>query len=634
VEAVPLTWAGPVFTADSATRPTGYAVARAFGAGPLEVRTEARLSGGTTPFVAAHDPDVEPPAIIQYTDSGVAEHFPGEAPTAVYSIAATDWYGRWSDWISADHSRVRVAPQVPAVRRVTLSVAGGPTPHAAEAVVEFSWDWSHRRPQQITLRLLVHAEGTPPPAVDGSVLEVGGATKPDTVLDFSSATPDTPPAGVTVVTEETNGNLRTYRTTISELTFDFDSHPLVRVTARARATERVGFGQPSALSPDAVTLAASPIPPPPPFVPAEMWWASVPDPRGTSRTTLSWAPSAPRYAVYAAEETALCRELGLPSPDLEVPAADRLVHLRPQPFAQARAAFRRVADNLTTPEVAVELPRGSKMIHFYGVLPISETGVEGALPAGGNDYFAVAAPTVQAPEMPKLAAREIGAGVRLLVEVPETRVRVDRIEIFRAPSRNRAVQLEHAGPPVLVASAGTGTREGGVIRFELNDLAPGPPWREVFYRAVAWGETDLSRGLYGGRSVPTRAVGAVVRTAAPPSLLDLRVEAVPGVVGHQLVSFLSDAPLLLTSLGAHAFGITVVMPDATVSTRRVRADLLPLLDGPLPGPAEQADTIFRHDAVEPRAGRTYAWVPDGAGAVIVEVTDPAGRSARETRNVS
>jgi hypothetical protein len=636
VEAPQVSWAVPVITADSSPRPAGYAVARGFGATALEVRNEPRLSGGWNSFAAAEDPDKEPPAVVRFTDTGVPERFPGDPTTVVYSVAATDWFGRWSPWVSADHARLAVAPQVPAVRRVSLEVAESAAPlHPATAAVEFTWDWSHRRPREITLRLLVHAEGTPPPVVDGSVLRVGGPTVGDTGIDFSAASIDTPPAGVTTVPDETSGNLRTYRVTIPGLAFAFDTHPRVRVTVRARATERVGFGLLSAFSPDGTAQAASPIPPPPPFVPAAMVWASVPDPKGVARVTLTWSASAPRYAVYLADETAVCRELGLPSPDLEVSAADRLIGLRPQPFGQARRAFRRVADNVTTTALPVELERGSRMIHFYAVVSVSATGAEVPLPTEGNDYLAVAAPVARVPEVPKIVARDRGGVVALLVEVPETRVPVGRVEIFRAPSRHRAVMPEHAGPPIAVVGAASGVRAGGVIRFELEDPAPGVAWQSVFYRAVAWAETDTALGIFGGRSEPTRAVEVVVTSAAPPPLADLNLEDVAGVMDHRLVSFRSDATLARTPRGAHVFAVQVVMPDATVATRRAPADTLPLLSGAFPGPAvpPDPDIIFRHDPANPRSGRTYAWVPREATAVIVEVADPGGRTTRQTRTV-
>ncbi len=74
-------------------------------------------------------------------------------------------------------------------------------------------------------------------------------------------------------------------------------------------------------------------------------------------------------------------------------------------------------------------------IHFYAIVPVSVTGVEGGLPSAGNDYIAVAVPDVQIAEPPTLIARDQGGVVSLRVEVAETRVPVSRVEIFRAAQR-------------------------------------------------------------------------------------------------------------------------------------------------------------------------------------------------------
>lgn len=631
IESPNVTWAVPMVKVDSMARPTGYAVARGEGAGAMEIRVEPRLSGGWSPFVAAQDPLADTSVVVRFTDDGVPEKFPGDANTFVFGVASTDWFGRWSGWVSADHSRIVVPPQVPAMRRVSLDVPPSTTPvFPATAAVEFTWDWSHRRPREITLRVLVHADGTPVPAVNGSVLSVGGSTVPDLVLDFASASVDSPPSGVTIVADETSGNLRTYRVEVAALAFAYDSFPKVRVTATAQATERVGFGLPSAWSSNVSALAVSPIPPPPPFVPVAMVWASLPDPKGISRITLNWQPSAPRYAVYETDETTVCRELSLPSPDFETSAADRLVVLRPLAFGNARGAFKRLADNVTATSLRVELPRGSRMIHFYAIVPVSGTGVEGVLPASGNDYIAVASPRLQVPEPPVLIARDREGVVTLRVDVAETRVRVDRVEIFRSPNAQRSIMPEHAGPPIAVAAAVSGTRSNGAIHFELQDAAPGKAWQTAYYRAVAWAEVDAAGGLIGGRSEPSRALPVVVSSALPPALTDVKIEAVTGFDDHRLVSFLSEVTLEASARGVHVFALRIAMPDASVVTRRVAASDLPLLSGSMPDPTAQPDSIFRYDATEPRTGRTYAWVPKEAVAVVVEITDPSGVTTRET----
>jgi hypothetical protein len=362
-----------------------------------------------------------------------------------------------------------------------------------------------------------------------------------------------------------------------------------------------------------------------------MIWASLPDPKGISRVTLNWTASstAQGYAVYEADETSLSRELSLNSPDLELAAADRLVALRPLLFSSARRAFARVADNVSTPSLAVALPRGSRLIHFYAIAAISSTGVESPLPAAGNDYLAVAAGTTQIPEPPVVIARDRNGVVTLQVDVSEMRVRVGRVELFRSTDAQRAILPEHAGPPIAVLDASTsGTRVEGSIRFEFDDTSPGKAWQCSYYRALAWAESQPDRGVYGGRSPSSRSVEVVVTSTVPPTLAALALELDPAFPDHRLLSFDTDASLQETPQGGHLFAVHVLLIDGTLVTRRTRGNALPIISGAMPGPVEQADSIFRHAATNPIAGRTFAWVPHDMTAVIVEITNPAGRTIR------
>jgi hypothetical protein len=322
--------------------------------------------------------------------------------------------------------------------------------------------------------------------------------------------------------------------------------------------------------------------------------------------------------------------LSLPAPDLEIPAADRLIALRPLGFAAARRAFTRVADNVTATSLRHDLPRGSRMIHFYAVVPVSSTGVEGSLPADGNDYIAVAAPTALIPEPPVVTARDRAGTVAVLVDVSEMRVRVGRVEIFRALDAQLAIMPEHAGPPIAVLDAAAdGVRDANGVHFEFLDAAPGTAWQSTYYRAVAWAEANPARGIIAGRSPSSRPIEVVVTSSVPPSIAALALDEDAAFPDHRLFSFSTDASLQPTPRGAHTFAVHVVMPDGSVATRRTRADALPLLTGAFPDPSEQPDSIFRHDPIDPVAGRTFAWVPHDIAAVIVEITDPAGRAARD-----
>lgn len=634
LEVVELSWAVPVTPIAKMARPTGYTIARGPPDEPMKIRTEKRLSGGWTSFIPALSAKSVKPTSVRFTEEGVPEALPGDPPIFTYSVTTHDWFGRWSPWVSTDHARVSVGPQIPALHRIQLFVEDTQLPtRNVSAAIEFTWDWSYRSPGKIYLRILVHAEGTNPPDVPGSVLIVGGPTVSDLILDFSSASKDLPPPGVEAITDEARGNLRKYRIEATGIQIDFGTNSKIRVTARARAEERIAPARLGAWSLDVHAVVASPIPPPPPFVPSAMLWASLPDPRGLSRTTLAWTGTAPMYAVYLADETALLRELNKPSPDLEISAADRLPALRSIDIARARRAFRRIADRVPTNSLEITLPRGSRLIHFYGVVPISSTGVEGSLPASANSYFAVATPVVKTPEAPELIARDRGGEIVLTVNVPVIRVSADRIEIFRAPSRHRAVSIEDAGPPIRSVDASLAAVSADSVQWEVIDPTPGPAWQSVFYRAVAYGATDRVRGVYGGKSSPSAAIEVVPSSGLLPDLADLRVEDVATEPDYRLVSFVSDVTLARTLLGVHVFTVQIVALDATVTIRRVTADTLALVNGSLPTAAEQGNSIFRYDPVNPRVGRNYAWVRRDIRAVIVQVMDPRGRATSLTNEI-
>jgi hypothetical protein len=421
---------------------------------------------------------------------------------------------------------------------------------------------------------------------------------------------------------------------VSSLNFDLPNHPRIRLSAEACAVERVRPGVLGAFSATATATAVSPIPPPPPFVPAAMQWASLPDPTGVSRAVLRWSGSAASWSVYVADETAIARELGLPSPALDTPPSQRLVPLRSADIGAARRAFRRIAENLTAPELAVELPRGSRLIHFYGVTATSATGAERSLPTGSNDYIAVATPQLAVPEVPLLKARTSALGIRLEIRVPDQPIAVGRVEITRVAGRHLAGTLEAAAEPLVVADATGAEHDGTTLVLDLPDPSPLPPWVPHFYRAVAWGAEDRVNGLFGGRSAPSAAVEAVVASPDPPDLADLQVDPT-AIPGDFVISFRADIPPFRTTYGSHELAVTIVAVDPTpqtapiVSTRRIGADAIQRVTGPLPDAAD-APPLFLHRPDDASPARVTALVTADLASVTAQVTDPAGRVSRST----
>ena len=395
LEIVDLSWNAPPRPTAADVPPTGFAVVEAIGTEALRLVIDERPAGGYRPHAATAGLGNR----VHFTRSGLPEQFPGEPAGVAYAVAAHDWFGRWGPWRSVDDTRPVIPPQVPAVRRVVPEVDGNGAGPSGSAAIEFTWDWSNRTPQQIHLRLRLHDAADPPPAVDGSVHAVGGPPVPDLIIGFTAATPDTPPPGVEEIIDERAGALRTYRAVVSGLTFDLPNHPRILLTAQARAVERVRPG---------VVGGFSALPPPPPSARSRRH-------RHSCRRRCSGHRCPIRRGCHGG--AALGRRRGVvvrvrrrrdgdrPRARLAVAcarharrSAARLASLGR--LRRARRAFRRIAENLTAPELSVELPRGSRLIHLYGVTATSTTGAERSLPTGGNEYLAVATPQLAVPRCP------------------------------------------------------------------------------------------------------------------------------------------------------------------------------------------------------------------------------------------
>jgi hypothetical protein len=229
------------------------------------------------------------------------------------------------------------------------------------------------------------------------------------------------------------------------------------------------------------------------------------------------------------------------------------------------------------------------MIHFYAIVPVSVTGVEGSLPAAGNDYIAVATPSAQIPEPPTLVARDRSGRVSVRVDVPEMRVRVGRVEILRAPDAQRAIMPEHAGPPVAVLDAAPAGASARGIHFEFEDTT-GQDVESTFYRAIAWAEAS-DRGLHpGARHRRDRSSRRHLQRSPTLTALTLRRR---GVSDHRR-GLRDERPLQETP--RRTCSRSRGLPDGLAPAGR--AGCLPLIaERCLPDGA--TDSIFRHHATDP-----------------------------------
>ena len=641
LEAVDLSWERAGDTVGAGVNPLGYAILQALGDEPLSVLLDERLAGGVRPFLASMTADK---ARVHFTNALVPERFPREPDSVIFALAAQDWFGRWGAWASIIHPRLKVATQQPVMKQVQLIIDNGGEGPGASAQVTFSWDWADRSPQDLLFRIRVYVQppdGTAEPPQGGdSRLHPDGPLVADTLISFLSATPDTAPSEVREIVEERVADQRTYTLQIPGLQLPFATHPRLRISAQGRASERVRPGMVSTLSNAVFTSAVSPLPPAAAQVPSAMQWSSLADAAGFAHALLQWEGSAHRYAVYLADETAIARELGLASPNLTVPAADRLIALRALNFGQARRAFRRIADRLEDPQLQITLPLGSQLIQFCGIAPISETGVERALPADANSYFAVATPVREVPAPPRVIARYAAPEVQLHVEAETDPIAVGRLELLRVQGVERAALIDAAGAPQMSRTADQATTVDTTLHWDLVDNEPLPPWEAHFYRAVLWGVHDAPAGRLAGRSPPSAAVEIVVPAANAPVVDRLQVDRLDTAEAGTMVRLHTDAHFTRTRLGLFGLTLTLVHEDVSepgeselaVSTLQDGLDRLTLLTGRLPDTSESGIYLFRQTGAAPV--QLLGWAPtipmNSLVSVVAEVVDPIGRRTAAT----
>jgi hypothetical protein len=532
LESAAVVWDRPVQNSIEDAHARSYAISSAIGPAAQKLQLAKRMSGGHRPLVPAQQVGAEASPDIQWVARGLPEPAPGEAPGVVFSVAGQDWFGRWSAWESVDYTRSVTRPQIPALMRAELVPLGGEAASQAAAVdVEFTWNWADRSPEAITFEVKLHRDGTPIPAGD-MIRSVGAGSTPHLQINFggSPTLPSVPmpPGGIigdyigVLVDDPPIENLTRYRIRLIGFQLDFAGHPRISASVRMRASEHV---RPAMLSDWGRTLtntAASPVPPPRPVLPPGMIWSSLPDAKGFARANLSW-PTTPgvTYVLYAADETSVRRELanmpgGFPAADLRDRSHARLLTLRNRsgtpPGPDLRRAFRRIADEITTCPYEVELPKGSKMIHFYVLLGRSASGVESPFPLASNDWLAVATPRAKIPNAPRIHAKPSDAGVRVEVMLDPGQVGPLRVDLHRTASANNSTTLDHMGRPlssstVPTASPGwtiSGDATDGYRLIFVDSTVP-QDWSPRWYRAVVWSATDTATGDLAARSEPSPA---------------------------------------------------------------------------------------------------------------------------------
>jgi hypothetical protein len=573
--AIGVAWPRPAQLASPMPRIASYGLARSDTGAIYADLIEQRPGGGPSAYVATTNPHA-PADFVGYVDGAAPR--PGNSPAQyVYAVAAQDLFGQWSNWST-------VAAQFPEEPFILPQLGAGTftaSPNASglssgSLTVEVSWDWTDREPAEIDLHVALFRPAGPSdplPALtpSGLQLALGAAAQPPLRLTFAGGSlPSSSLPGVSVSAVPRSpaptslADVRTYKVEIPGFMIDFGGVQQVFALVLATGAQRITPSVIKACPRRGAFAAQNPNPPQPPSLGGPQF-SSLPDHIGVARAHLTWSGGGPRWAVYEATETAVLNQAGLPAPDVKAAWTTRLAAINALNPTTFKNAFRRItATPLTVPELEVELPRGTAIMHLYAVRSVGDNNLESPFPPATTSLAAVAVPRLRVPPEPALRADLVGppGAQQVRIRITSRRgIRPGRFELFRTSREALSRDINLMGP-ALARSDGPGftssTNADGTVTAEYHDSSLVPSWDTVTYRAVAWGLDDPVGGFRGGRS-PSSTNATIVLpppVASPLGPLMLQSHMPLG----SLLSFQVGAPAAATELGSHILSVQVRDP--------------------------------------------------------------------------
>lgn len=601
VYAVEVTWDRPLSPHNTpfpdAPEPVSYAIARL----PFDDRNDPEAEilltprlkkegGAWYPFIAAQAKDGGP---LTFSDN--LKDIPGlSGEDAMYAVAAQDAYGRWSHWQTVKYAGHLEPSQIPGIRHLNINPSG-------ELEVIFSWDWTTRSPEFIELV----GKFDPPQNDLGFTTRItfAGDAKPvlgdfqlvplnqelQVLNEWGSPQQDEPAS-------HDQAKVRYYRLTmplpdmgVAERWFQVRArgqshlhhklHPFFNISGFTPWRSVEVF---SSLAPDAPTFVEDSTEVP--------LWASVRDTVGLSRFVVNWRPMprAAGYVLYEATETALRAALDGEPVDTAQSYATRLLTMRDllRRHGVQRQWFRRVNPELISEAWhEVTLPRGSGVIHIFTVTSLSANGMESKWTANGDNVLAVAVPKIHVPNPPLLEALPFSEGDVLGVHLRAALggdIKEGQVEIYRTTHPELATSVDKMGPRLTEFDVTLTDLSAAGEPPKLTDIGVDtgiqPGWNRLYYRAVCWSRPDKQKGIVEARSFASPAVSVIVPPPEGPRILDVRLNEEGSTQTEALVSWGSDAPIMITPYGSFTIVVEGLIRDQEVFPSLVqRLDTLPLL---------------------------------------------------------
>ena len=660
-----------------APTPSGHGVAVSRRPGQATVLNAPRTggAGGHEPFIPNRPANVEgdpPPGVrTKFVDPLQPQPESG-SQQLTYLVVGIDAFDRWSPWASTVFTSTAPPVARPGLEKADFEQAEPPgTPPTVDAslVVEFSWDWSDRSPEQVEFAGKFFAPGAsavPDPAFIGGFQRAsGGAMGESVVVSFDAAGQPsvtsshglTPGASGRVATvapltaTATAPGVRRYRLEMPDLVCDYTTDERVAYAVTARGYEHLRPLEPSAVVGPRVARANDPRAPSSPALPVDVIWTALPDAAGRARAQLSW-PAVPRadgYFVWEATETAVRAAVAPSAPEppegtsIIARAGELMALITGSQQNQDRSlrAFTRLNDR-RHPETSMEvvLPGSSDSIYVYRVSSVSGQNVESTR---SSSIALVAVPRRSRPDMPRLDLRTVRSPA-VGIEVQVARGTGDQPAGFRVHRVRReavAADVGTMGPAVIKPADSRwraitlpGHDGPGEDGFAVLDTVA-PSWQPYYYRAVAVGAEDLPSGLHAGESRPSVLQSAVL---APPDEPILVIGSFHGTSTNGVLEFSTDLPLRRSPLGPAEVVISRLVASADGS-RLERTVLLVVTVGdvseagpllPIQGPTSEQIAAMPQVSRGPTDGTTGLtpyWVrlrtEDSVGSVAV--SDPLGR---------
>ncbi|MCB5185577.1 hypothetical protein LG201_10220 [Methylobacillus gramineus] len=639
-------------------------------AGNAEVLLERRmLTQGHRPIINTRNL-LDPEPTRQSATDGTLRipNSPGRV-SMHYAIATQNIFGIWSSWREEPIEIRQPAPAIVQILSADLHATdpGTGTACPATLVFEISVDWKVRSIKQIDFRSSLFAAASRFAEAPGTSTPIGiqkqlGGTSVTASITFDGDIPAMDggkvealnPEGTAVVAPgpEQSSNRR-YRVSITDFSLDYAATPHIGLRLRSRLVERIPPYRKGAWSPVAKLAYASDPRARPTTVIDIVRLTSLPDAAGECHAHLDWnpIPGAIGYAIYESTETRiLSSHPGYPEPSPARTLSQRLTTIK-QAFSAAplrRDFTRRNAKLVTDTDLDVTLPRGSRDIHLYTILPVMAGGNEGPWPSGpGADKALIpyAAPRVAEPAPPTIEVQLVqdqapaapNYRARLLIGTrADSGARPTRIDIYRVRVDDAARRLDSMGAPIASLSATNASWKvsppltgGDWIDSVSGHDQPAGSWRTVWYRAVAWSADDPLRAVLKGRSQPSPAVSVLIPPAHAPDLSPLTISSPGGDPAWVLLSFSSSAPVSPTPIGPHTLSISAnVQGGVAMVEKTVRLDEVATAQ-----PVTGSD-VWRVDGTSSSYSVLLrrAALSDSV-SVIVRITDPLGRISEQSITV-